>query len=57
MTREELIQTKMQQVKDGQKPDFIGLSLSQEQLDELAPYVDDKSYLENTLKVRVPLDI
>ncbi len=52
MTREELIQAKMQQVKDGQKPDFIGLSLSQEQLDELVPYVKDRQYIENVLLTR-----
>lgn len=52
MTREELIQTKMQQVKEGQKPDFIGLSLSQDQLDELVPYVKDRQYIENVLLTR-----
>lgn len=39
MTREELIEAKMKQIKNGGKPDFIGLSLTQKQFDELVPYV------------------
>lgn len=52
MTREELIEAKMKQIKNGGKPDFIGLSLTQKQFDELVPYVKDKSYIENVLLTR-----
>lgn len=52
MTREELIESKIQQVKKGERPDFIGLSLTQEQFDELVPYVEDKKYIENILLTR-----
>lgn len=45
MTREELIESKMQQVKEGEKPDFIGLSLTAEQYKELLPYINDPDYL------------
>lgn len=45
MTREELIESKMQQVKEGQKPLFIGFSLTAEQYKELLPYINDPDYL------------
>lgn len=45
MTREELIESKVQQVKEGEKPLFIGFSLSAEQYEELLPYINDSDYL------------
>ena len=45
MTREELIESKVQQVKEGKKPLFIGFSLTAEQYEELLPYIDDSDYL------------
>lgn len=49
-----ILETEMQKVKEGKMPSFIGLQLTQEQFDELAPYVKNRSYLENTLRCRVP---
>lgn len=49
-----ILETEMQKVKEGKMPSFIGLQLTQEQFDELAPYVKNESYLENTLRARVP---
>ena len=52
MITEEILLEKMQQVKNGLKPTFIGLSLTQEQFDELIPYVKDESYIKNVLLTR-----
>lgn len=52
MTREELIEAKIQQVRDGLKPLFIGFSLTQKQYEELLPCVNDPKYL-STLQSRV----
>lgn len=51
---EQTLEREMQKVKEGKMPSFIGLQLTQEQFDELAPYVKNESYLENTLRARVP---
>ncbi len=45
MTRQELIETKIKQVKDGEKPTYIGLSLTYKQYEELLPYICDPDYL------------
>lgn len=52
---EDEIQRKIHQIKMGKTPSLIGIQLSKKQFEELAPYVTDKSYLENTLRARVPL--
>lgn len=49
------VQKKMHQIKMGETPSLIGIQLTKEQFEELAPHVKDKSYLENTLRSRVPL--
>lgn len=52
MTIEEAVLEAMQQVREGLKPTFIGLPLTQEQFDELVPYVKDRAYIENVLLMR-----
>ncbi len=44
-TKEWTIEKAMQQVKEGEKPLFIGFSLTAEQYEELLPYIDDPDYL------------
>ena len=53
-TKQWTINDEMQLVKEGQKPPFIGFSLTQEQFDELGPYVKDERYLDTVLASRVP---
>ena len=53
-TKQWTIDDEMQLVKEGQKPLFIGFSLTQEQFDELIPYVKDERYLDTVLASRVP---
>lgn len=48
------LEIEMQKVKEGKMPSFIGLQLTQEQFDKLVPYVKNESYIENTLRARVP---
>ena len=47
-----ILEKEMQKVRDGKMPSFIGLSLTQEEFDELVPYVKDKTYIENVLLTR-----
>ena len=44
-TKHWTIEKAMQQVKDGEKPLFIGFSLTVEQYEELLPYINDSDYL------------
>lgn len=39
------VEKAIQQVKEGEKPLFIGFSLSAEQYEELLPYINDSDYL------------
>lgn len=44
-TKQWTIEKAMQQVKKGEKPLFIGFSLTAEQYKELLPYINDPDYL------------
>lgn len=46
------LQLYIQQIKSGNHPTLLGVTLTQEILDELMPYVKDEGYL-NSLKSRV----
>lgn len=41
-------------IKNGETPSLIGRYLTQEQLDELDPYVKNRIYFDSMLKIRVP---
>lgn len=47
------LQLYIQQIKSGNHPTLLGVTLTQEIFDELMPYVKDEGYL-NSLKSRVP---
>lgn len=49
---EEKVTRLMQSVKAGNRPSFIGVLLSESQIEELRSYVDDK-YYNNILKSRL----